>query len=95
MHYFHQMPNYTSLQTIFSLLSYIISSYSCPDRCPIPAPGLYGCPSVTVLKYIIKLAENGPITVSNVYHKAIYDVYKVMPTWSLFDECFSHFNLVL
>ncbi|KAH3794720.1 hypothetical protein DPMN_148258 [Dreissena polymorpha] len=41
------------------------SSYSCPDRCPIPAPGLYGCPSVTVLKYIIKLAENGPITVND------------------------------
>ncbi|KAK3590674.1 hypothetical protein CHS0354_026206 [Potamilus streckersoni] len=38
------------------------SSYACPKRCPIPAPGLYGCPSLTVLQYVNKLAQNGHIT---------------------------------
>ena len=52
------------LSVLISMYVYLLYSYSCPDRCPIPAPGLYGCPSVTVLKYVSKLAENGPITVS-------------------------------
>ncbi|KAL3854037.1 hypothetical protein ACJMK2_013319 [Sinanodonta woodiana] len=41
------------------------SSYACPKKCPIPAPGLYGCPSLTVLQYVNKLAQNGHITVND------------------------------
>lgn len=38
-------------------------SYYC-DKCPTkPAPGGYGCPSLTVMKYVEKLASNGPVTV--------------------------------